>query len=90
MLLPLISKKQPYNETFETRIEQIQREFRKLRQKIDILTEDNERLHSELDKYKQNHTLPVDQYSETERLAMRQHIIGLIEKIDHYLDDSTL
>lgn len=87
----MIAKEQPYNDTFEARVEQIQREFRKLRQKIETLTEDNERLRGELDKLKQNHTaLPLDQYSETERLAMRQHIIGLIEKIDHYLDDSAL
>ena len=83
-------KEQPYNETFETRLEQIQREFRKLRQKNDILTEENKRLRSELDRLKQGNSIPDDQFSETERIAMRHQIIGLIEKIDQYLDESTL
>ncbi len=83
-------KEQPYNETFETRLEQIQREFRKLRQKNEILAKENVRLRSELDQLKQGNSIPEDQFSETGRIAMRQQIIGLIEKIDQYLDESTL
>lgn len=83
-------KEQPYNEIFETRLEQIQREFRKLRQKNELLTEENERLRSELEQLKSDHSFPDDQFSETARIAMRQQIIGLIDKIDQYLDESTL
>ncbi len=83
-------KEQPYNETFETRLEQIQREFRKLRQKNDILAKENERLRGEIDHLKRGNSIPDDQFSETERIAIRQQIIGLIEKIDQYLDESTL
>ena len=81
-------REQPYDETFETRLEQIEREFRKLRQKIETLTQENERLKAEINQQKEHNDLSLEQYSETERLAMRQHILGLIEKIDHYLDGS--
>lgn len=79
----------PYNQLIDSQIEQIIREFKKLRQKIEILTEENERLKKELNLLKESsHGLQNEKLSDAQRLAMRQQINGLIDKIDRYLGES--
>ncbi|HKJ34812.1 MAG TPA: hypothetical protein VKA34_23505 [Balneolales bacterium] len=83
-------KESPYYSDFDSLLVQINREFKKLRQKIMTLQEENAILKKELSRLKNAHQSGLDDRSESERIALRHQINGLISKIDHYLDDSNV
>lgn len=78
---------QPYYHNFDNLLDQIVREFKKLKNKNQTLNEENARLRQKLAQLTEAEQLPLGQLSDTERLTLRQQINGIIEKIDQYLED---
>lgn len=83
-------KESSYYKDFESLLTQINREFKKMQQKVISLQKENSVLRSELDHLKKAKNTGFDDLSESEKLALRHQIIGLISKIDNYLDDSNV
>lgn len=78
---------QPYYHNFDNLLDQIVREFKKLKNKNQTLNEENARLRQKLAQLTEAEQLPLGQLSDTDRLSLRQQINGIIEKIDQYLEE---
>lgn len=74
-------------ETFHKLLEQIRTQVTILRKNNRELNKENEKLRSKLKDVHKNQTDIFSSISESERIAMRHQVDGLIEKIDKYLDD---
>ncbi len=72
-------------EEFNSLLAQVNREFRKLRQRCMTLAEENRQLHHQLEEINRSEEDPFGRLSETERYVLRQQIKGLIDKIDQHL-----
>ncbi len=72
-------------EEFDSLVAQLNREFRKLRQRCLTLKQENEQLRRELEQAGQKDTGAFDHLPETGQYVLRQQIRGLINKIDHHL-----
>jgi len=75
-------------ETFHKLLEQIRTQVTILRKTNRELNKENEKLRSKLKDVHKNQTDIFSSISESERIAMRHQVDGLIEKIDKYLDDN--
>lgn len=78
---------QPYYHNFDNLLDQIVREFKKLKNKNQTLSEENARLRQKLARLTETEQLPLAELSETDRLTLRQQINGIIDKIDQYLEE---
>ena len=74
-------------EEFYSLLAQVNREFKKLRQRCQSLEEENKQLHRQLEEINRQDDDPFGHLSETERYVLRQQIRGLIDKIDQHLTD---
>jgi len=78
---------QSYYKNFESLLTQIDREHRKLQQKIMTLQEENSVLRQELNRLKNVQQEGLEQLSDSDRHALRHQILGMISKIDQYLEN---
>jgi len=74
-------------ETFQKLLEQIRTQITMLRKTNRELNKENEKLRSKLKEVHKKQTDIFSSISESERIAMRHQVDGLIEKIDKYLND---
>lgn len=74
-------------ETFHKLLEQIRTQVTMLRKTNRELNKENEKLRSKLKDVHKEQTDIFSSISESERIAMRHQVDGLIEKIDKYLND---
>jgi predicted nuclease with TOPRIM domain len=72
-------------ETFFNLLEQIRTEVQTLRKKNKDLSRDNLKLKSKLEEIQKEQTDIFSSISESERIAMRHKVDGLIEKLDNHL-----
>lgn len=72
-------------ETFFNLLEQIRTEMQTLRKKNKDLSRDNLKLKSKLEEIQKEQTDIFSSISESERIAMRHKVDGLIEKLDNHL-----
>jgi len=72
-------------ETFFNLLEQIRTEVQTLRKKNKDLSRDNLKLKSKLEEIQKEQTDIFSSISESERIAMRHKVNGLIEKLDNHL-----
>lgn len=72
-------------ETFINLLEQIRTEVQSLRKKNKDLSRDNLKLKSKLEEIQKEQTDIFSSISESERIAMRHKVDGLIEKLDNHL-----
>jgi len=72
-------------EEFNTLVSQLNREFKKLRQRCQSLEEENGHLRKQLEEANNADDDAFSHLSETERYVLRQQIMGLINKIDQHL-----
>lgn len=72
-------------EEFNTLVSQLNREFKKLRQRCQSLEEENSHLRKQLEEASRTDDDAFSHLSETERYVLRQQIKGLINKIDQHL-----
>ena len=73
-------------ETFFNHLEQIRTEVQTLRKKNKDLSRDNLKLKSKLEEIQKEQTDIFSSISESERIAMRHKVDGLIEKLDNHLN----
>lgn len=74
----------PVHETEEL-LRELLREVRKMKADLDGLRSENERLRTQLATRETDHTGDLFGNGSAERLALRQQIMGLIDKIDKHL-----
>jgi len=74
-------------ETFLKLLDQIRTQVGLLKKKNRELNKENQKLRSKLNDVHKNQTDIFSSISESERIAMRHQVNGLIKKIDKYLDE---
>ncbi len=74
------------SEKFRQLLGAIEEEVTELKKEIRELKKDNAALKTKLAEARDKQTDIFSAISESERLAMRQHVQGLIEKIDNHLE----
>ncbi|MEX0723832.1 MAG: hypothetical protein WD357_10275 [Gracilimonas sp.] len=72
-------------DTFRRLLDEVGSEVDSLKQEIRELKRDNAKLKAKLEEEHEKQTDIFSAISESERLALRQHVQGLISKIDHHL-----
>ncbi|MCC5914372.1 MAG: hypothetical protein JJU46_08370 [Balneolaceae bacterium] len=73
-------------ETFRNLLEQIRSQVTLLKKQNKELSRENLKLKSKLDQIQKKQTDIFSSISESERIAMRHKVNGLIEKIDKHLE----
>lgn len=74
------------SERFGQLLNQIGSEIELLKTEIKDLKKENTKLRTKLEESRDKQTDIFSAISESERLAMRQHIQGLVDKIDNHLN----
>lgn len=73
------------NERFRELLTSINDEISELKSQIKVLKKENDSLKTKLTEARDKQTDIFSAISESERLAMRQHIQGLVSRIDNHL-----
>ena len=73
------------SDKFRRLLDEVGTEVNSLKQEIRELKRDNAKLKAKLEEEHEKQTDIFSAISESERLALRQHVQGLISKIDHHL-----
>ncbi|MBD3615966.1 MAG: hypothetical protein HUJ22_05280 [Gracilimonas sp.] len=73
------------SDKFRQLLDEVGTEVNSLKQEIRELKRDNAKLKAKLEEEHEKQTDIFSAISESERLALRQHVQGLISKIDHHL-----
>ena len=84
----MLTDNSPYTKEFRRLLENIRAEVDGLRQTIDELEEENQQLRTKLRKIEKGQEDIFSDTSESERLAIRHQVLGLISKIDNHLEDN--
>lgn len=74
-------------ETFHKLLDQIRTQVQHLKKQNKELNRENLKLKSKLNELQKDQADIFSNISESERLAMKHQVSGLIDKIDKYLDD---
>ncbi len=74
-------------ETFFKLLEQIKTQVSHLKRKNRELAKENNRLRSKLNEVHKDQTDIFSSITETERIAMKHQVNGLIKKLDKYLEE---
>lgn len=83
----MLNNDSPYHQTFHSLLDRLRDEVNAYREQIRELKRENEQLTSKLEEIQDGQTDIFSAMTESERLAMRQKITGLISKIDTHLED---
>ncbi|TVR18080.1 MAG: hypothetical protein EA391_03020 [Balneolaceae bacterium] len=76
-----------HKETFKHLLEQIRVQVHQLKKRNRDLSKENQRLRSKLNEVHKTQTDIFSNISESERIAMKHKVNGLIEKIDRHLNE---
>ncbi len=76
-----------HKETFKHLLEQIRVQVHQLKKRNRDLSKENQRLRSKLNEVHKSQTDIFSNISESERIAMKHQVNGLIEKIDRQLNE---
>lgn len=82
----VLPNENPYQDRFYKLLDRIRSEVNTLRDKIGELEEENHQLKEKLRKIEESPDI-FSAKTEAERLALRQKVMGLINKIDHHLKE---
>jgi len=74
-------------ETFHKLLDQIRTQVQRLRKQNKDLNRENLKLKQKLNELQKDQADIFSNISESERIAMRHQVSGLIEKIDKYLEE---
>ena len=77
------------SERFKQLLDEIGEEVSSLRQEIKELKRENGKLKTKLEEARDKQTDIFSAINESERLALRQHVQGLVKKIDHHLSSES-
>ncbi|MEX0608207.1 MAG: hypothetical protein WD016_05960 [Balneolaceae bacterium] len=76
------------SDRFRKLLDEVGEEVSSLKQEIRELQRENGRLKTKLEEERDKQTDIFSAISESERLALRQHVQGLITKIDHHIGNN--
>jgi len=85
----VLTDNSPYTKEFQRLLENIRTEVNGLRQTVEELERENKQLKSKLRKIEKGQEDVFSNASESERLAIRHQVLGLISKIDNHLEDKS-
>jgi cell division septum initiation protein DivIVA len=85
--LALLTNDSPYHERFHELLELVKQEVSSLKSEIKELKKENNQLKSRLEEIQEGQTDIFSAMTESERMALRHQILGLISKIDTHLED---
>jgi uncharacterized coiled-coil DUF342 family protein len=80
-----MNKLSQQSDTFRQLLDEVGTEVEGLKQQINELKRENDKLKAKLEEEHEKQTDIFSAITESERLALRQHVQGLISKIDHHL-----
>lgn len=83
----MLNNDSPYHERFHELLDQIRGEVDSLNDQISELKKENNRLREKLEEIQDGQTDIFSAMTESERLALRHQVLGLISKIDDHLEE---
>ena len=83
----VLTDNSPHTKEFQRLLDEIRSEVISLQGQIDELESENSKLKSKLRKIEKGQADIFSETSESERLAIRHQVLGLISKIDNHLED---
>ena len=83
----MLTNESPYHEHFHALLDRIRKEVASLRNEIRELEKENEHLKAKLEEIQDGQTDIFSAMAESERMALRHQVLGLISKIDTHLED---
>ena len=83
----MLTNDSPHSEYFQELLGQIREEVDTLKSQAEQLEEENKTLKSKLEKHQQEDADVFARVKETDRMAFKHQIRGLIKKIDEHLED---
>lgn len=83
----MLSNDSPYHEQFKSLLNQIRDEFDQLKDENKELKKENDQLKSKLEEIQDGQTDIFSAMTESERMALRHQVLGLISKIDSHLGE---
>ncbi|MDX1638945.1 MAG: hypothetical protein R3281_13310 [Balneolaceae bacterium] len=78
----------PYHQHFTELLDTIRDEVDQLKSRITELEEENEQLREKIREIQDGQTDIFSAMAESERLALRHQVLGLISKIDEHLEEN--
>lgn len=83
----MLSNDNPHSEQFQALLGEIKQEVDNLKAQVSELREENHQLKEELEENKKKEADIFSSVRETDRMALKHQIKGLISKIDEHLED---
>lgn len=83
----MLSNENPHSQRFQALLGQIRQEVDALKTKVSELQHQNNQLKQELAENKEREADIFSSVKETDRMALKHQIKGLISKIDEHLED---
>lgn len=83
----MLTENNPHTKQFRRLLEKIRSEVQSLKDEINELEQENSQLRSELREFREGQADIFSEVSESERLAIRHQVLGLISKIDNHLEE---
>lgn len=83
----MLTNDSPYHERFHELLEKIRDEVDSLKDQISELKKENSQLREKLEEIQDGQTDIFSAMTESERLALRHQVLGLITKIDEHLEE---
>ena len=84
----MLTSDSPYHNRFNELLDQIRGEIGDLKDQIDELEKENKRLREKIEEIQDGQTDIFSAMAESERLALRHQVLGLISKIDDHLGEN--
>lgn len=83
----MLTNESPYHERFHELLDQIRDEITSLNRQLKELKRENNKLRSKLEEIQDGQSDIYSAISESERIALRHQVLGLISKIDNHLEE---
>ncbi|MDR8392532.1 hypothetical protein NC796_15360 [Aliifodinibius sp. S!AR15-10] len=84
----MLTNDSPYHQQFNKLLNQIRGEVDQLKDQIKELEKENNRLREKIEEIQDGQTDIFSAMAESERLALRHQVLGLISKIDDHLEEN--
>ena len=84
----MLTSDTPYEQRFRELLEQIRGEVNELKDEINELEKENRNLRDKIQEIQDGQTDIFSAMAESERLAFRHQVLGLISKIDDHLEEN--
>lgn len=83
----MLNNDSPHSQQFHNLLDQVRDEVSSLKEQIKELKKENGQLKDQLKEIQDGQTDIYSAISETERMALRHQVLGLISKIDEHLEE---